>query len=187
MNKEKSIKLDKRPSAPHDPERVFVAKSTVAEQRKKNWAFQHQKALPIRLPVASLDKAKTAFKKFTLSKFDKSALPHNHVGPIQRTAEFRLKTKEIQKQTIARNLTNLEAQETSNRAMTVSLPLATIKHLLPSYDQKAATIDLDELMSLVGKKMHGTEFYAKGNAFLERLSVQSQVQKIVSSIKGGGK
>ena len=71
--------------------------------------------------------------------------------------------------------------------MTIALPEATIKQLLPSYDAKAGTIDLGEVMRLIQQNMRGTEFYAKGNPTLNRLAIQSQVQQIIDTVKQGAK
>jgi len=73
------------------------------------------------------------------------------------------------------------------RAMTIALPDATLKQLLPSLNTKAGTIDLADVLSLIQKNMGGTEFYANGNPTLNRIAVQAKVQQIINSVKQGAK
>jgi hypothetical protein len=115
-----------------------------------------------------------------LSKFAGNPLPLNRVAAGQDPAA-------AQQQVISQHIDNLNNAATPTGAMTIALPDATIKQLLPSFDAKAGTIDLGEVMSLIQQNMRGTEFYANGNPTLNRLAVQSQVQQIIDSVKHGAR
>jgi len=128
------------------------------------------------VPAASVAKAKKVFKSFSLSKFAGNGTPSNYVTAGQSPAE-------TQRRKISQHLDNLNTADAPTRAMTLALPDATIKKLLPSFNAKAGTIDLGELMSLIQQNMKGTEFYAKGNPTLNRLAIQSHVQRIIDSVK----
>jgi hypothetical protein len=133
-----------------------------------------------RIPAKSAMKAKKAFAKFSLSKFNGKPMPPNYVAAGENPAA-------AQKRLIVSHLKDLTKKDTSNRAITVSLPSKEIKRLLPSFNQKAGTIDLDDLMALIERNMKGTEFFANGNPILNRLSIQSQVEQIINSVKGAKK
>jgi hypothetical protein len=133
---------------------------------------------PVR--AASVAKAKKAFKSFSLSKFASNAMPSNYVAAGQNPAE-------AQRQKISRHLDLLSNPDAPPRTLTIALPDATIKDYLPSFDAKARTIDLHDVMSLIQQNMRGTEFYASGNPTLNRLAIQSQVQQIIDNIKQDGK
>jgi hypothetical protein len=130
--------------------------------------------------AASVAKAKKAFNSFSLSKFAGDALPPHYVAPGQSPAE-------AQRRKISQHLDTLKNAVAPTRAMTIALPDATLKELLPSLDTKAGTIDLADVMSLIQKNMGGTEFYANGNPTLNRIAVQAQVQQIIDNIKQDGK
>ena len=128
------------------------------------------------VPAASVAKAKEAFKSFSLSKFAGNATPLSHVAAGQSPAD-------AQRRMISQHLDNLNNADTPNRGITIALPDATIKQLLPSFNAKDGTIDLGEVMTLIQKNMRGTEFYASGNPTLNRLAIQGQVQQIIDSVK----
>jgi hypothetical protein len=132
------------------------------------------------VPAASVAKAKKAFKSFSLSKFAGNSVPLNHVAVGQSPAA-------AQQRVISQHIDNLNGMGGSTRAMTIALPDATIKQFFPSFNAKAGTIDLGEVMSFIQQNMRGTEFYANGNPTLNRLAIQSQVQKIIDSVKQGAK
>src|SRR5262249_47316882 len=88
---------------------------------------------------------------------------------------------------IQQHLSNLENANDVSHAMTISLPTASLKKLLPSLDEKTRTIDLSDVLQLISQNSRGTEFYANGKATLNRLAVQANVQEIISSIKQGEK
>ncbi len=137
-------------------------------------------ALKRPLPAASVARAKKAFKGFSLSRFARDATPSNYVAPGQSPAE-------VQRQVISKHIDKLKTADGAQRSMTIALPVATIKQLLPSFDTKAGTVDLKDVLSLIQNNMGGTEFYAHGNPTLNRLTVQAQVQQIIDSIKNGAK
>ena len=107
-------------------------------------------------------------------------MPYNYVPAKQHPST-------VQKAVIVKHFDKLKGQKETNRAMTVALPKGRIGKLLPSYNPKAGTIDLDELMDLIKKRMRGTDFYATGHPTLNRLMIQNKVRQIVDGIKGGGK
>jgi hypothetical protein len=84
---------------------------------------------------------------------------------------------------ISQHIDNLNNADAPARALTIALPDAAIKQLLPSLNAKQGTIDLVEVMSLIQQNMRGTEFYASGNPTLNRLAIQGQVQQIIDSVK----
>jgi|SRR5579859_2007938 len=132
------------------------------------------------IPAKSITAAKNVFAKFSLSKFAGNRTPSNYVLVGQSPTV-------TQRRIISQYTTGLNNGDASTRAMTIALPEATIKQLLPSYDAKAGTIDLGEVMRLIQQNMRGTEFYAKGNPTLNRLAIQSQVQQIIDTVKQGAK
>ena len=132
------------------------------------------------VPAASVAKAKEAFKTFSLSKFAGNVISPNFVAAGQSPAP-------AQQRIISQQINKLNDAGASARAMTIALPDATIQQLLPSFDVKAGTIDLGEVMSLIQHNMRGTEFYAQGNPTLNRLAIQSQVQQIIESVKQDAK
>jgi hypothetical protein len=132
------------------------------------------------VPATSVAKAKKAFNSFNLSKFAGNGTPSNYVAAGQSPAD-------AQRRKISQHLDNLSNADAPTRAMTIALPDATLKQLLPSLNTKAGTIDLGEVLSLMQKNMSGTEFLSNGNPTLNRLTVQSQVQEIIDNVKQGGK
>lgn len=131
------------------------------------------------LPAASVQKAKDRFKNFSLSKFSNGARPSNYIlGPKKPAA-----VQAAQKELIAQQMTALNNNNGTKSGMTLALPDGTIKKYLPSYDAKAGTIEMSDILNLLTKKMKGTEFYSNGNPTLNRLSLQSQVDEIIRSIK----
>ncbi len=130
-------------------------------------------------PIKSIAKAKVAFRNFNLSKFASTSTPPNYVASGENAATAQIRV-------ISQSIDNPSAVETSNRAMTVALTNADITQL-PSFDPKKGTVDLSDLMNWIQKSMSGTEFYARGNPILNRLSVQLAADQIINDIKGGAK
>jgi len=137
-------------------------------------------ALTRTVSAASIAKSKKVFENFSLSKFAGSSLPSHYVAPGQSPAE-------AQRKNISRHLETMNNTGAPTRAMTIALPDATLKQLLPSLNTKAGTIDLADVLSLIQKNMGGTEFYANGNPTLNRIAVQAKVQQIINSVKQGAK
>jgi hypothetical protein len=131
------------------------------------------------LPAKSLTKAKSVFKNFSLSKFAKGSLPMNYV----RESKHPAKVFAVQKKVISRQIEALKESGTRSQGMTLTLPKGTINKLLPSYNKKAGTVDLSDLLNAMAQKMRGTEFYSNGNPTLNRLALQSQVNQIIQSVK----
>ena len=107
-------------------------------------------------------------------------MPSNFVAAGQSPAK-------AQQRIISQHIDNLNNADAPTRAMSIALPDGTIKQLLPSFNAKAGTLDLGEVMSLIQQNTRGTEFYANGNPTLNRLAIQSQVQQIIDSVKQGAK
>ena len=84
-----------------------------------------------RVPAASLVKAKKAFKKFNLSKFADVKMPSNYViaGDSPADTQKRIISKQIERMTSERAAASALPSASS---MTIALPPATIKKLLPS-------------------------------------------------------
>jgi hypothetical protein len=130
-----------------------------------------------KVPAQSLAKAKAAFASFSLSKHAPGATPANHVAPGQSTSAVQRQSMAVQ-----------TAQLPPNGTLSVALPAAQLKALLPSYDASKGTVSLDDVMSALQQGMGGHEFFANGNPTLNRLAIQSQVQDIIASaLKGGSK
>jgi hypothetical protein len=127
-------------------------------------------------PPKSLAKASSVFRNFSLSKFAEKSAPSNYVRSQKNPAA-------VQRKLIEHQLQKLRKADTPNRGMTLALPRATIKKLLPSFNAKMATANLKDVMKLITKNMGGTEFYANGNPTLNRLALQSRVQEIVAPVK----
>jgi hypothetical protein len=145
----------------------------------------------VAIPQKSLDRAKSRFKHFTLSRFAKDALPSNYVPPeeiakgVHRAAGPK-KVREFQNDSIRRLLTRLSGIKNPNEGMKIALPKAAKKQLLPSLNEKTGTVDLHELMSLIEQNTRGTQFFNKGNPVLNRLAMQARVDEILGG-KGNGK
>ena len=149
---------------------------TPAGQSSQAAAATLPRSLQSTVPAASLSAARAAFKNFSASAVkDPLNAPANFVAPGADTAA-------IQQQSMTAHLT---AISTANRSLRVSLSDADWKTLLPSF--KGNTLALGELMTLIGGTMRGTEFYTTGNSTLARLSIQSQIADLMSTIKKGGK
>jgi hypothetical protein len=133
------------------------------------------------LPRASLEKAQKIFKNFSLSKFSKQPLPANRVA--EGKSKDPSAVHAVQKKLISQNIKTLNNGGEPTQGMTLALTAEQIKTLLPSYRDKAGTVELSDVLSLLTKKMSGTEFYANGNPTLNRLKLQSQVDQIIQSIK----
>jgi hypothetical protein len=144
----------------------------------------HAAVLKRPLPAKSVAKAKKAFKKFSLSRFSKTtALPRNFVPAAQakNAAAVRL----VQRKHMAHSLSTVQKVVPVNPGMSLSLPAAMIKTLLPSLKAAAGTVDLGEVIALLQSRMPGTEFYANGNPALSRLATHSQLQAQAQSIIDG--
>ena len=130
-------------------------------------------------PPKSIARATAAFSKFSLSKFQPKSMPSNYIHSAKSPAAV----QDVQRQMITKQIERVTNAETPNRGMKLALPKETLRKLLPSFDAEAATIDLDDVLKLIGQKMNGTEFYANGNPTLNRLALQSRVQEIMASVK----
>lgn len=130
--------------------------------------------LKSRISAKSVEKAKSAFSKFTLSKFAAEP-PPNYVTTKRSLAA-------AHKDIVAKTINILQNSQT-NRSMTVALPPADIKKLLPSFDSTSGHVQLDDVLRLVEQGMRGREFYARGNPTLNRLSVEASAQQILNAFK----
>jgi hypothetical protein len=131
------------------------------------------------LPTASVKKAQKAFENFRLSKFTKKSLPANHVGEGKDASPVHV----VQRNLISQKIQTLNNNNAPTQGMTLALTAEQIKSLLPSYREKTGTVELSDVLSLLTKKMKGTEFYSNGNPTLNRLALQSQVDQIIQSVK----
>jgi hypothetical protein len=145
-----------------------------SQQPKKSAAAP----LPRRVPAKSAAKAKAVFANFSLSKFAGGAPPPNYVDAGQSPTA-------LQQQLVSNQLTQLPAAP--NRVLTVAMPDAVLKQLLPSYNPKTGTVNLDEVMNALEQNTRGAEFFANGNPTLNRLDIQSQAQEIIQSVIQGAK
>jgi hypothetical protein len=127
------------------------------------------------VPAASRAKAKAAFANFTLSKYGQGPTPANHVAPGQSAAA-------VQRDAMASQVEQMPL----NGAISIALPAAQLKALLPSYDPSTGTVSLDDVVNALEQNMRGHEFFANGNPTLNRLAVQSQVDDIIASALKGG-
>jgi hypothetical protein len=143
---------------------------------KKASAFRHN----LRVPAASIKKAKAVFTNFNLSNFAGKEPPANYVVAGKDRAS-------VQKQMVIQKLKDLKGQQNPNVGMTVALPKVTVQQVFPKLNQTAKTIDLSDLMDFVQQNMRGKQFFASGNPTLNRLSIRSQVQQILRTQKGGTK
>jgi hypothetical protein len=154
----------------------------------KSAAQPRGRAAPVKrpLPAKSVAKARKAFKHFSLSKFSKEeALPRNFVAAEE--AKNPSAVKLVQRKHMAHSLSMAQKTVSVNPGMSLSLPAALIKTLVPSLKAAAGTVDLREVLTLLQSRMTGTEFYASGNPALSRLATHSalqvQAQSIIDAIK----
>jgi hypothetical protein len=135
------------------------------------------------LSPASVEKAQKAFGNFSLSKFANKSLPTNHVGEAKDPSAVHA----VQRTVISQQIATLRDSDVPSAGMTIALPAETMKTLLPTYDEETGTVQLDDLLSVMTRRMGGTEFFYKGNPTLNRLALQSKVDQIVQSVKGEAK
>ena len=131
------------------------------------------------LPAKSVEKAKSAFSKFTLSKFAGKEPPPNYVTK-ERTLTG------VQRRLISNKIDTLKSSP-PNRSMTLALPPGQIEKLLPSFDSKSGRVQLGDVLGAIQQRMSGTEFYARGNPTLNRLAVEANAQQILKTITKAGK
>ena len=129
------------------------------------------------LSVRSLDRAESAFRAFSLSRFPKGAKPAHYVdGADAPTAHA------LHREVITQQLNRLSAKDVHNPGLTVALPRSAVAKLLPSLDEGAATLALDDVLRVVGQYLRGTELYADGNPVLNRLALQARAQELVAAV-----
>jgi hypothetical protein len=143
------------------------------------------------LPAKSVDRAKSLFENFTLSKFAKDSIPPNYVPADKKPAathpaEKIQRVQDFQRKKLEQHLHKLTNMDTPNLGMKIALPKEKLKNS-PSYNEKAGTIDLKDLMKLITGNMRGTEFYNKGNPILNRLALRDRVKKLIPDAKRGEK
>jgi len=122
-------------------------------------------------------KAEKAFKSFTLSRFGDKGRPDNYKAPDEHVtvAQRRTITAHLKKQSAAS-----KKDGAPQRAMTLALPLALRKELLPSHSRNR--VNLDEVVNVLTQYMRGRELVTSGDPTLNRLAVQSKISKIFTSI-----
>jgi hypothetical protein len=158
--------------APKSASRVFRSvKSLPPPKRTPRSAPATRRSIP----AGSRVKAAKVFKHFSLSKYAGNATPPNHVVTAQSVVS-------TQRRIISRQITKLGNSTSSVRGMTIALPTASLKQLLPSFNQKTNTVDLNDVIHLIQQNVRGTEFYARGNPTLNRLAVESQLQQILADV-----
>jgi hypothetical protein len=146
--------------------------------------------LPVRkpLPAKSVQKAATAFKNFSLSRFAKASTPSNYVPAAN--AKVPSAVAAVQRKAIVANVATLAAKAPNGPGLGLALPSAQMASLLPSLDAAAGTVDTTELLGVLRQRMPGTELYASGNPTLNRVvqdsQLLSQVQARIAAIKKGG-
>jgi hypothetical protein len=158
-----------RPSAPigtTSPENGEATQSTISDGS---------------LPPRSIDRADSVFRTFSLSRFPKDTESASYVNPAEGAT-----AQSVQREVIGRQLQRLSASETANVGMTLALPRSTVGELLPSLNEKTATIELSDVLKIVAQHMRGTEFYASGNPALNRLALQARAREIVAEIAEQG-
>ncbi len=143
------------------------------------------------LPAKSVDRAKSLFENFSVSKFTKDSMPPNYVPAdkkpaVTHAAERVQRVQDFQRKKFAEHLHKLTNLDTPNLGMRIALPKEKLK-VAPSYNEKAGTIDLKDLMKLITGNMRGTEFYNKGNPILNRLALRDRVRKMIPDVKRGEK
>ena len=140
---------------------------------------------PLTVPERSMKKAESKFKHFSLSKFTDGAAPSNYLPTEKKSVKAphvpsAVRVQDVQRKRIEQHLHKLSKSDAPNRAMTLALPAATMKTLLPSYNEKAGTIDLNDVMTLIVKHTRERSFNG-GQSDLPR--PQARVQQIMNSIK----
>ncbi len=171
------------PVAPKDMSSTSATKSSLPQTEPAKMAFSpHKKRM---LPDKSVAKARKLFANFSLSKFARDSLPPSHV-PAGKGPET---VNAAQRKNISRKIAALKGTDATNPnpGMTLALPEGKIKNFLPSYNEKAGTLDLGDVLQLMTQKMKGTQFFTNGNPTLNRMALQSQVDQIINSVKQGAK
>jgi hypothetical protein len=122
-------------------------------------------------------KAEKVFKSFTLSRFGRKGGPDHYKAPDEHVtvAQRRTITAHLKKQSAA-----AKKDDAPQRAMTLALPPDMLKELLPSHSRNK--VDLDEVVNVLTKYMRGRELVANGDPTLNRLALQSKINKIFASI-----
>jgi hypothetical protein len=139
------------------------------------------------LPAKYWNKAGKAFEKFSLSRFTQDSRPATYVPRLKENDPQAV--HDVQRELITQRIKALPNADALTPGMTLALTPAEMEKLLPSFDKDAGTIELSELLALLGQKMKGTEFYANGNPTLNRLALQSkyraQARAIIDAIQQG--
>lgn len=139
------------------------------------------------LPVKSLARAAHAFKNFSLSRIPGKAAPANYVSHVESASPAAVSAR--QREVVGAHVETLAKSPPETPGMSLALPRELIAKLLPSLNEKAGTVATPELLSALRQAMQGTEFYASGNATLNRVvqdaRVLAKVQALIASIKGG--
>ena len=140
------------------------------------------------LPSASLKKAAKAFKDFNLSRFAADSQPRNYVPT--HAAKDTAAVQALHRELITQQLRTLPTVDPANPGMTLALPEAQLKKLLPSYKPDSGAIDLSEMLAVLRQRMNGTDFYTNGAPPLiqsaEQSRLQTTVKGIIQSIKKQG-
>jgi hypothetical protein len=134
-------------------------------------------------PAKSRDKAEAAFRDFSMSRFASGARPASYVDPADGPAAVH----SAQRRIITQHLDELGGGGAAGPAaggMTLALPPAQIGKLLPSLDADAATIDLTDVLNVIGQHLRGTEFFASGNPVLNRIALQARARQLIALLNG---
>jgi hypothetical protein len=61
----------------------------------------------------------------------------------------------------------------------------SIRKLLPSLDENSATVELGDVLNVIGRQLKGTEFYANGNPVVARLALQERTRQLIAILQQG--
>jgi hypothetical protein len=149
----------------------------------------HARAAPQRrLPAKSLERAATAFKNFSLSKFTDNSRPRNYVHPAQ--AKDPAATHALQRKLLSSQVQKLNTTPNPNDGTTIGITQDAVKALFPSYNDKLGTVQMADVLAVLKRQMTGTDFYTRGAPPLvqaaQQAQYQAQAQSIIQSIMNGG-
>ncbi len=129
-------------------------------------------------------RAAEAFKHFSLSRFSKGSRPRSYVHP--KDAKNTAAIQHLQRQLMSDQLDTMAANPGASQGTTIGIPQSSVKSLFPSYDHKTGTVRMADVLSVLRRRMTGTEFYTRGAPPVvqsaQQAQIQAQVQSIIQSI-----
>lgn len=147
-----------------------------------------------RVPLESRQKAFSAFRTFSLSRFPANNVPPNYL--TGDSAKDPAAVAEMQKKVIETSLEKAKDLDTDNAGMAISFPSNKFDQINAQLGGElnqdgSGTIDLGMLLDLIQPRMSPAAFYVSANRELKPLTAETQfraqAQAIVDNIRNRGK